>query len=71
MKNTNRQIGYHAYDQVSGNDSSEVKHMEEIKHFTTKRSFERFQKTPAEREELRTRMLAYPNKNGKPVPPNN
>jgi hypothetical protein len=49
---------------------SEVKHMEMLNEMSTKISHEVFRKTPAEHQQLKDRMLKYPNKNHKPIPPN-
>ncbi len=62
----------HSYDHFRGQkDTSEYARLQEINHFTTKISHEIFKKTPAEKQELKTRMYAYPSKHGAPVPPNN
>lgn len=62
----------HSYDQFKGQkDSSEHSRLQEINHFTDKISHEVFRKTPEEKQLLKTRMYAYPNKNHCPVPPNN
>ncbi len=51
--------------------SSERAHLLELDHMMEKVSAERFKQTPKEKEELKKRMYAYPNKNHAPIPPNN
>ena len=52
-------------------DSSEYLHLKMLDSFTRKESFERFATTAKEKAELKKRMYNYPNKNHKPIPPNN
>lgn len=62
----------HAYEQYRNQkDCSEYVHLQMINHFQHKLSFEVFQKSPEEKQILKTRMYAYPSKHGAPVPPNN
>ncbi len=62
----------HPYDQFANQkDSSERQHLVMLAHFTNPISFEVFKKTPAEKIELATRIRNYPNKNHRPIPPNN
>lgn len=49
-------------------DTAEAYHLRMIAQLTEKKSYEeRFKQTPAEKAELKKRMLNYPNKNHKPV----
>lgn len=58
----------HAYDHFRNDKgSTEYLRLQEINHFTTKISAEVFKKTPEEKQLLKTRMYAFPNKNHTPV----
>lgn len=62
----------HVYEQFRNTkETSEQARIQEIDHFRTRISHEVFSKTYAEKAELATRMRNYPNKNHRPVPPNN
>jgi hypothetical protein len=62
----------HPYQQYANQkDSSEYYHLQQIRHFQERFDWKVFQKTPEEKQILKTRMYSYPNKNHCPVPPNN
>jgi len=58
----------HSYQQFANQkDCSEYLHIQQINHFNTKLSSAVFRKTPEERQLLKTRMYAFPNKRHTPV----
>lgn len=62
----------HPYFQYRNSEISEGLYYQALMHFSTKIDFGSMRrKTQQEKDELKTRMLAYPNKNHRPVSANN